>query len=95
MDNPNTPTRFMTPQEAATFLGGMNHRTLTRWARESYIPAYPMGEGKRRLWRFLAAELHEWMLLRGQGGGISTSDPAYAGHKISLATGAPIKEKIR
>jgi hypothetical protein len=27
-------TRFLTPADAATFLGGLNARTVTRWARE-------------------------------------------------------------
>src|SRR5208282_3408321 len=45
--------RFLTPSEAAEFLGGLHSRTVTRWAREGYLPSYPIGEGKRRLWRFL------------------------------------------
>jgi excisionase family DNA binding protein len=60
--------KFLTPQEAATYLGGLNTRTVTRWAREGYLPAYPIGEGKRRLWRFLQTDLEEWMLARRQGG---------------------------
>jgi excisionase family DNA binding protein len=58
---------FLTPEQAANFLGGMNPRTLTRWAREGLIPAYPMGEGKRRLWRFRREDLQEWMLARRSG----------------------------
>jgi len=60
-------TRFLTPEEAASFLGGMHPRTITRWARENYIPSFPIGEGKRRLWRFLEADLLHWMLARRQG----------------------------
>ncbi|WP_429633601.1 helix-turn-helix domain-containing protein [Tunturiibacter psychrotolerans] len=60
--------RFFTPEEAANYLGGINSRTLTRWARENYIPAIPIGEGKRRLWRFLESDLEEWMINRRQGG---------------------------
>jgi excisionase family DNA binding protein len=55
---------FLTPEEAATFLGGLHARTVTRWAREGYLPAYPIGEGKRRLWRFLKSDLQSWMLAR-------------------------------
>ena len=58
---------FLTPEEAANFLGGMNPRTLTCWAREGVIPAYPMGEGKRRLWRFRREDLQEWMRARRSG----------------------------
>ena len=58
---------FINAEEAAAYLGGMNHRTMTRWAREGYIPAYPIGEGKKRLWRFLEADLESWMLARRTG----------------------------
>ena len=37
-------TRYLTPQDAATYLGGLNSRSVTRWAREGYLPAYPLGE---------------------------------------------------
>jgi excisionase family DNA binding protein len=63
-----TQARFLSPDEAAIYLGGLNSRTLTRWAREGYIPAIPIGEGKRRLWRFLESDLEGWMLARRQGG---------------------------
>jgi excisionase family DNA binding protein len=59
--------KFLTPDQAAEFLGGLNSRTVTRWAPEGYLPAYPIGEGKRRLWRFLEADLEAWMLARRQG----------------------------
>ncbi len=58
---------FLTAEEAAAFLGGLNSRTVARWAREGYLPAYPIGEGKRRLWRFLKADLEQWMLSRRTG----------------------------
>jgi len=59
--------RFLTPIEASEFLGGINSRTVTRWAREGYLPAFPVGEGKRRLWRFLESDLEAWMLSRRTG----------------------------
>lgn len=59
--------RFLTPEEAAAYLGGLNSRTVTRWAREGYLPAYPLGEGKRRLWRFLECDLDAWMRARRTG----------------------------
>ncbi len=46
--------------EAASVLK-MNSRTLVRWARCGYIPAHPLGEGKRRIWRFFESELLEWV----------------------------------
>lgn len=46
--------------EAAEVLK-MDSRTLIRWARLGHVPAHPMGEGKRKLWRFLEHELLDWV----------------------------------
>lgn len=84
--------RFLTPSEAAAFLGGLNSRTVTRWAREGYLPAYPLGEGKRVLWRFLRRDLEAWLLERATRG-----NPACAvssRHTLSSATDAPIRRTI-
>ena len=51
---------LLNPREAAQILR-MDSRTLLRWARLGYVPAHPMGEGKRKLWRFLEHELLEWV----------------------------------
>jgi predicted site-specific integrase-resolvase len=64
----DTSTSFLNAEQAAQFLGGLNSRTVTRWAREGYLPAYLIGEGKRRLWRYLKADLAAWMLGRRCGG---------------------------
>jgi excisionase family DNA binding protein len=66
-DRKDAARRFLTPVEASVFLGGLNSRTVTRWAREGYLPAFPVGEGKRRLWRFLESDLEAWMLSRRTG----------------------------
>ncbi len=58
--------RPMTPKEAAGFLG-LDDRTMIRWARQGYLPAHPMGEGKRKFWRFFEHELLAW--LYGQSNG--------------------------
>ena len=50
-------------REAAQVLR-MDSRTLIRWARLGQIPAHPMGEGRRKLWRFLEHELLEWLQAR-------------------------------
>jgi excisionase family DNA binding protein len=80
--------RFLDPEQAAVFLGGLNSRTVTRWAREGYLPAYPIGEGKRRLWRFLESDLERWMLSRRTGQGPSDSDAAR--RTLESAADAPI-----
>jgi predicted site-specific integrase-resolvase len=47
-------------REAARILK-MDSRTLVCWARRGYVPAHPLGEGKRRIWRFFESELLEWV----------------------------------
>ncbi len=47
-------------KEAAQVLK-MDSRTLVCWARRGYVPAHPLGEGKRRIWRFFESELLEWV----------------------------------
>lgn len=85
--------KFLTPEQAAQYLGGLNSRTVTRWAREGYLPSYPIGEGKRRLWRFLEHDLERWMLAR-RTGQISIDIQA-AADKLFLATDAPTKGLIQ
>jgi hypothetical protein len=79
-----TANRFFDAKQAAVFLGGLNHRTVTRWAREAYLPAYPIGEGKRRLWRFLESDLEAWMLNRRTGHSAT----------LSTAVDAPVRGYI-
>jgi excisionase family DNA binding protein len=50
----------MTPHGAAAYLG-LDVKTITRWARQGYLPAHPLGEGKRKFWRFLEHELVAWL----------------------------------
>ena len=57
---PRPSNKPLTPREAAEFLG-LDVKTITRWARQGYLPAHPLGEGRRKFWRFLEAELTDWM----------------------------------
>src|SRR6202012_5461456 len=57
------PVRILDATEAAAIVK-MDSRTLIRWARLGYVPAHPLGEGKRKLWRFLEHELLEWVETR-------------------------------
>lgn len=52
--------RILNPVEAADLLQ-MDARTLVKWARLGYVPSHPLGEGKRRLWRFFEEELVTWV----------------------------------
>ncbi len=58
-----TRSRILTPEGAAEFLS-LDPRTVTRWARKGYLPAHPLGEGKRKFWRFYQEELDAWLAAR-------------------------------
>lgn len=58
--SPPRSSRPMDPKEAAEYLK-LNAKTITEWARKGYIPAHSLGEGKRRIWRFLEHELVDWL----------------------------------
>lgn len=66
---------------------GVNSRTLVRWARRGYVPAHPLGEGKRRTWRFFENELLEWV--ERQNNGCVSGLPH---DKLTPAIGAHAKE---
>lgn len=51
---------YVTAAEAANFLS-INRLTLMRMARAGAVPAHPLGNGLRRVWRFLLSELDWWM----------------------------------
>jgi predicted DNA-binding transcriptional regulator AlpA len=56
-------SHLLDAREAAAILR-MDSRTLVRWARLGQVPSHPMGEGRRKLWRFLEHELIEWLQAR-------------------------------
>ena len=58
--SPMPLTQPLTPDDAAKYLG-LDPKTVTRWARLGYLPAHPLGEGKRKFWRFLEFELSAWL----------------------------------
>ena len=66
----STATHPLTPIGAAAYLG-LDVKTITRWARQGYLPGHPLGEGKRKFWRFFESELKEWL-----SGKNNRSDPS-------------------
>jgi excisionase family DNA binding protein len=54
---------FLDSNQAAALLR-ISPKTLLRWAREGLVPAHPLSGNKRRIWRFLEAELDAWALSR-------------------------------
>jgi excisionase family DNA binding protein len=75
-------------KEAARLLK-MNSRTLVRWASRGYVPAHPLGEGRRRIWRFFERELLEWVESQENG---CTRKPS--GSSLSIAIDARAKKEI-
>jgi len=54
--NPETLEGFVDAARAAAFLA-VKPRWLLELARAGKIPAHPLGDGKRRVWRFRLSEL--------------------------------------
>ena len=54
------PENFVGPEEAAEFL--QMTRRVKDLARAGSIPAHPLGDKSRKVWRFLLSELHSYML---------------------------------
>lgn len=82
-----TSTERPLDARAAALILKMNSRTLVHWARCGYVPAHPLGEGKRRIWRFFESELLAWVRNRE-----STFIEASTGSTLKTAIGAHAKE---
>ncbi len=59
-DGGRGPERFVDALVAAKFLS-IKPRQLLELARKGTIPAYPLGDGQRRLWRFRLSDLAQAM----------------------------------
>ena len=56
-----SPEPFVDADEAGSFLQ-LQRRRVLQLARQGKLPAYPIGEGLRRIWRFRLSELTTAML---------------------------------
>ena len=54
------PESYVGPDQAAAFLN-TNRLKVIRMARSGSLPAHPLGNGKRRQWRFKLSELDRHM----------------------------------
>ena len=61
------PEPFVDANTAAEFLCLRTRRVL-ELAREGAIPAHPLGDGQRKVWRFRLSELEAAMEARHNGG---------------------------
>ena len=59
-ENRREPERFVDSVVAAKFLS-IQRQQLLELARAGKIPAYPIGDGQRRLWRFRLSDLAKAM----------------------------------
>ena len=55
---------FVDAVEAGEFLR-LRPRRVLELARQGVIPAYPLGQGKRRVWRFRLSEVADAVRARG------------------------------
>jgi hypothetical protein len=58
------PEAFVDAEEAGEFLR-LRPRRVLELARQGVIPAYPLGGGQRRVWRFRLSELASALCSRG------------------------------
>ena len=64
---------FVDAVAAAEFLR-LRPRRVLELARQGLIPAYPLGQGKRRVWRFLLSEVAD--AVRGRSVDCPRQSPA-------------------
>jgi hypothetical protein len=64
---------FVDAARAATFLA-ISRKTLLALARKAMLPAYPIGEGPRKVWKFRLSELDGWMKVEVRSKQPSRSD---------------------
>ena len=67
--NPQFLEPYVSAEEAAEFLK-TGRLKIIRMARSGFLPAHPLGTGKRRQWRFKLSELDKHMQ-----GGIDIAHP--------------------
>jgi excisionase family DNA binding protein len=67
---PETPERFVDADEAAEFLS-LSRRRVLDLARARKLPAHPIGDGSRLVWRFRLTELAAAMAAPQKSGFIS------------------------
>jgi hypothetical protein len=60
LSHPQVQEPFVDASRAAAFLT-MSPKTVLKLARMGDLPAHPIGQGMRRMWRFRLSELALWM----------------------------------
>lgn len=65
--NPEALEPFVDSVQAAKFLS-LKPRRLLELARAGHLPAYPLGDGQRKVWRFRLSELSQALKDRNSRG---------------------------
>lgn len=65
--DPQTLEGFVDADEAGKFLS-LNRRRILELARAGKLPAHPIGDGARRVWRFRLSELAAAVSQTGKSG---------------------------
>ena len=68
------PEPFVDAEQAGRFLS-LRPRRVLELARTGTIPAYPLGDGRRRVWRFRLSELASALCARALDCGRQSSAP--------------------
>jgi hypothetical protein len=63
---------FVDASTAAEFLA-ISRKYLLKLSRLGLVPAYPLGIGSRKQWRYLVSELRDWMISTGKQPGLGQS----------------------
>ena len=64
---------YIEAARAAAYLS-MSRKTLLKKARSGRLPGHPIGDGRKKMWRFRISELDRWMqteVTSGSDGGRS------------------------
>jgi excisionase family DNA binding protein len=64
---------YIEARRAADYLS-ISRKTLLKKARAGRLPAHPVGDGRKKMWRFRISELDRWMqteVTSGSDGGRS------------------------
>ena len=60
LSSPHVSEPYIEAGRAASYLS-ISRKTLLSKARSGRLPAHPVGDGRKKMWRFRISELDRWM----------------------------------
>ena len=79
--NSETPERFVDAAAVATFLS-LTRRRVLDLARAGQLPAHPIGDGARRVWRFRLSEIAAAIASPQKSGFVSEQNTRMVRHQL-------------